>query len=60
VERRQLPQVSFDEEFYRRTHADVDAAVAAGSFDSGLHHYRLHGRDEGRVFRLLAPVLGDV
>ena len=41
--------VPFDEAWYRRTYPDVEAAVQAGVFSSGDEHFRLFGRDEGRV-----------
>lgn len=44
----------FDEAFYRSTHADVAAAIAAGEFVSGEHHFNVKGRSQGRRFRLLA------
>ncbi|MGE0416280.1 MAG: alpha/beta family hydrolase [Acetobacteraceae bacterium] len=46
--------LSFDEAFYRETHHDVAAALDAGSIGSGAEHYTLHGRAEGRRFRLMA------
>ncbi len=51
---RQLPPDSmpFDEAFYLRTYPGVAAAVAAGQFVSGEQHFLLHGRQEGRSFRL--------
>ena len=39
----------FDEAFYRQANADVAAAIAAGSYASGLEHYLAHGRAEGRL-----------
>ena len=44
---------AFDENYYLRSNPDVAAAVARGTFASGGHHYRAHGRREGRSFRLL-------
>jgi O-antigen biosynthesis protein len=38
----------FDEGWYLAAYPDVAAAVADGSFASGLAHYRAHGRAEGR------------
>lgn len=38
----------FDEAYYLARYPDVAAAVAAGHFTSGKHHYDLHGRAEGR------------
>ncbi len=43
-----MPENVFDEAGYLRLNADVRHAVAAGSFDSGYTHYRLHGRTERR------------
>jgi pimeloyl-ACP methyl ester carboxylesterase len=44
---------AFDENYYLQSNPDVAAAVARGTFASGGHHYRAHGRREGRSFRLL-------
>lgn len=44
--RRALAQ--FDEEFYLSRYDDVAAAVARGEMPSGLYHYKVHGRLEGR------------
>lgn len=52
--------LAFDEEAYLRAHPDVAAAVAAGEFQSGLHHYARHGHREGRRLtshELAAPLL---
>jgi hypothetical protein len=38
----------FDEAFYLAQNPDVAAAVAAGEFSGGLHHFLLHGQSEGR------------
>lgn len=53
---RQLPAkgARFDEAFYLRTHPDVAAAIAAGEYVSGEHHFKIKGRRKGRRFRLLA------
>ncbi len=53
---RQLPAkgARFDEAFYLRTHPDVAAAIAAGEYVSGEHHFKVKGRRKGRRFRLLA------
>jgi predicted alpha/beta-hydrolase family hydrolase len=53
---RRLPAkgARFDEAFYLRTHPDVAAAIAAGEYVSGEHHFKLKGRRKGRRFRLLA------
>ena len=39
---------TFDEEFYLKKHPDVLAAVKAGGFDSGWHHYLEFGFREQR------------
>jgi phytanoyl-CoA hydroxylase len=39
----------FDEEYYLAIHPDIRDGVAAGQFVNGYHHYRLHGRAEGRT-----------
>jgi hypothetical protein len=38
----------FDEALYLQLNPDVAKAVLAKKFDSGWHHYELHGRREGR------------
>jgi hypothetical protein len=38
----------FDEESYLSKYPDVRAAVAAGLFRSGYHHYTVCGSHEGR------------
>lgn len=38
----------FDESFYLANNPDVAAAVAAGTFSSGLDHYIQFGEAEGR------------
>lgn len=52
---RRLPAegARFDEAFYLSTHPDVAAAIAAGTYISGEHHFNLKGRRKGRRFRLL-------
>lgn len=40
---------NFDEDYYLAVNPDVLDGIAAGYFVDGYHHYRLHGRDEGRV-----------
>ena len=42
----------FDEDFYPRTHPGVAETVANGGFLSGEDHYRKHGAEEHRTFRL--------
>ncbi|GEP05261.1 hypothetical protein [Methylobacterium oxalidis] len=39
---------AFDEREYLRCNPDVRRAVATGRMESGLLHYRVHGRREGR------------
>lgn len=53
---RRLPAegARFDEAFYLGTHPDVAAAIAAGEYVSGEHHFKVKGRRQGRRFRLLA------
>lgn len=45
-------QDPFDEDFYLRTHPGVAEAVANGGFLSGEDHFRKHGSQERRTFRL--------
>ena len=37
------------EQFYRLIHKDVDNEVKAGLLNSGLQHYEVHGKKEGRL-----------
>ncbi|MDD2877098.1 MAG: phytanoyl-CoA dioxygenase family protein [Acidiphilium sp.] len=39
----------FDEDYYLSVNPDVLDGIAAGYFVDGYHHYRLHGREEGRI-----------
>ncbi|MGC9268572.1 phytanoyl-CoA dioxygenase family protein [Acidiphilium sp.] len=39
----------FDEDYYLSINPDVVNGISAGYFVDGYHHYRLHGRDEGRL-----------
>ena len=39
----------YDEDYYLMVNPDVVNGIAAGYFENGYHHYRLHGRDEGRI-----------
>ncbi len=41
--------VEFDEEWYLSRYPDVARAVSAGLGRSGLQHYLIHGRKEGRL-----------
>ena len=43
----------FNENFYLASYPDVAAAVAAGTFSSGLQHFQLSGLAEGRI--LVSP-----
>lgn len=43
-----LRGVHVDEEWYRRTYTDVDAAIVAGSYTSAKHHFVEDGYFEGR------------
>lgn len=43
-----LDIVAFDEKAYRAWNRDVDAAIRAGSLESGQLHYRMFGRCEKR------------
>lgn len=43
------PTEPFDEAYYLEANPDVAAAVAAGAFVNGWHHFDLHGRAEGRA-----------
>ena len=53
---RELPSPGFvfDEDFYRALYPDIDAAIIAGTLQSGETHYRHHGRAEGRRCRMRA------
>jgi SAM-dependent methyltransferase len=54
IRRQDLPSVdgsNFDEGAYLAANADVAAAVAAGEFATGRHHFDLYGRHEGRPIR---------
>lgn len=42
---------NFDEEAYLEMHLDVAAAVREKQFESGMQHYQLFGRSEGRIIR---------
>jgi predicted O-methyltransferase YrrM len=53
-------KIDFDEELYLENYPDVAKAVKSGAFQSGLEHYELHGRAEGRrgfsqADRIVAP-----
>lgn len=39
----------YDEDYYLSVNPDVLQGIAAGYFTDGYHHYRLHGREEGRI-----------
>jgi hypothetical protein len=41
--------LDFDEEWYLRRYPDVAKAVSEGRGKSGLQHYLVHGRREGRL-----------
>lgn len=41
-------EIDFDEDWYLLSYRDVAAAVQARDFASGLQHYQLFGRQEGR------------
>ncbi|MFN9175559.1 MAG: proprotein convertase P-domain-containing protein [Synechocystis sp.] len=52
------------EQFYRLVHKDVDNEVKAGLINSGLQHYQIWGKNEGRLtsndfneqfYRLISP-----
>ena len=43
----------FDESWYKNAHPDVTSAIANGIFESGWHHYQLHGKKEGRAAKNL-------
>ena len=47
-----VTNLSFNEQFYRLIHPDVDAAIKAGTMPSAIHHYINHGYAEGRVTNL--------
>ena len=42
------PPDMFDEHFYLAAYPDIRAAVQAGHFPSGRHHYQAFGEAEGR------------
>lgn len=44
---------NFDEVYYLSSNPDVAKAVSAGDFSSGLDHFKLHGLNENRPFRLI-------
>ncbi len=39
----------FDEDYYLLNNPDVEHAVKAGQYTSGMHHYLLHGKNENRI-----------
>jgi hypothetical protein len=43
-----LPAVPIDEQWYRATYPDVDAAIRAGAYRSARQHFVEHGYFEGR------------
>ena len=43
-----LRGVHVDEEWYRRTYDDVDAAIKGGAYESAKHHFVEDGYFEGR------------
>mmetsp|Transcript_17501 Transcript_17501/g.17714 ORF Transcript_17501/g.17714 Transcript_17501/m.17714 type:complete len:130 (+) Transcript_17501:784-1173(+) len=45
-----IPDCSSDEKHYLFKFPDVATAVKSGKFKSGLHHWKLFGRNEGRVY----------
>lgn len=47
----------FDEDYYLTEYPDVAAAVAAGTIESGLYHYRAFGVSEERSFKIKADAL---
>jgi pimeloyl-ACP methyl ester carboxylesterase len=55
---RKAGQDPFDEDFYLRTHPGVADAVASGGFLSGEDHYRKHGAEERRTFRIKPRIGG--
>lgn len=50
----ELPIQNFDQDFYLAAWPDVRAAVDAGAIPSAYHHWRLHGREEDRAYRVLS------
>ena len=48
----------FDEVDYLRRNPDVANAVGGGALPSGHAHFLMHGRAEGRPYRLVPSVLG--
>lgn len=48
---RALSQATFDEQYYRLAHPDVDRAIRAGWVSSGYQHYIACGRSERRTIR---------
>ncbi|TGD92521.1 hypothetical protein [Methylobacterium nonmethylotrophicum] len=45
---RQQGGIAFDEREYLRCNPDVARAVRSGQMESGLKHFQVHGRREGR------------
>ncbi|MCT7963444.1 hypothetical protein NG791_22465 [Laspinema sp. D1] len=44
-----MNSVAFDETFYRTAYPDVQSAINLGSLRSGLEHFQMFGRQEGRT-----------
>lgn len=47
---------TFDEDDYLANNPDVSAAVHDGLFNSGLEHYEMFGKREGRIFGLFGKM----
>ena len=45
---------TFEEEGYLIANPDVAAAVKRGHMKSGRYHFRIYGRAEGRLMRIVA------
>jgi radical SAM protein with 4Fe4S-binding SPASM domain len=53
---RALSQATFDEDYYRLAHPDVDRAIRSGGLESAYQHYLIHGRRERRtIHRNILP-----
>lgn len=44
-----MNSVEFDENFYRTAYPDVQSAINSGNLRSGLEHFQMFGRQEGRT-----------
>lgn len=49
------PEVQFNEMGYLAANPDVEEAVRRADYDSGFHHWKLYGREEGRALMPETP-----